>query len=71
MEHPDPGSEDFSRVLQRVPGAFVFLGAAIADDPVGLPDNHAPRAMFDDEVLVDGAVLLAELALRRGATPPA
>ncbi len=70
LEHPDPGSEDFSRVLQRVPGAYLFLGAAVADDLTGLPDNHAPRAMFDDAVVVDGAVLLAELALRRGALVP-
>ncbi|MEV0128631.1 M20 family metallopeptidase [Dactylosporangium sp. NPDC050688] len=67
MAHPDPGSEDFSRVLERVPGAYLFLGAAVADDHVGLPNNHAPRAMFDDGVLVDGAVMLAELALRHGA----
>jgi hippurate hydrolase len=67
MEHPDPGSEDFSRVLQRVPGAFLFLGAATTGDHTGLPDNHSPRATFDDGVLVDGAVLLAELALRHNA----
>jgi hippurate hydrolase len=66
MANPDTGSEDFSRVLQRVPGAYLFLGAATADDHVGLPNNHAPRAAFDDEVLVDEAVLLAELALRQG-----
>ncbi|GAA3285568.1 amidohydrolase [Dactylosporangium vinaceum] len=65
MAHPDPGSEDFSRVLQRVPGAYCFLGAAVADDHRGLPNNHSPRAEFDDSVLVDGATLLAELAARR------
>jgi hippurate hydrolase len=65
MEHPDPGSEDFSRVLQRVPGAYCFLGAAAAEDHRGLPNNHSPRACFDDSVLFDGAVLLAELAVRR------
>ncbi|WP_433073610.1 M20 metallopeptidase family protein [Dactylosporangium sp. CA-052675] len=65
MEHPDPGSEDFSRVLQRVPGAYCFLGAAAADDHRGLPNNHSPRARFDDGVLLAGATLLAELAARR------
>ncbi|GGM45442.1 M20 family metallopeptidase [Dactylosporangium sucinum] len=65
MEHPDAGSEDFSRVLQRVPGAYLFLGAAAGDDHLAMPANHSPRARFDDAVLHDGAVLLAELAARR------
>ncbi|MET7399577.1 M20 family metallopeptidase [Dactylosporangium sp. NPDC005572] len=65
MEHPDAGSEDFSRVLQRVPGAYLFLSAAAGDDHTVLPSNHSPRALFDDGVLYDGAVLLAELAARR------
>ncbi|GAA2602398.1 M20 family metallopeptidase [Dactylosporangium fulvum] len=65
MEHPDPGSEDFSRVLERVPGAYLFLGAAAGDDHTVMPNNHSPRARFDDSVLLDGAVLLAELAARR------
>ncbi|MFI5914452.1 M20 family metallopeptidase [Dactylosporangium sp. NPDC051541] len=69
MEHPDPGSEDFSRVLERVPGAYCFLGAAVADEHRGLPNNHSPRARFDDSVLFDGATLLAELAARRLASP--
>ena len=70
MEHPDPGSEDFSRVLERVPGAYLFL-VPPAGRPHGMPDNHSPRAVFDDGVLYDGAVLLAALAerrLARGAT---
>jgi amidohydrolase len=64
---PDPvtGSEDFSRVLERVPGAFVFLGACAGDDPKAAPPNHSPLARFDDAVLGDGAALLAELAVRR------
>ena len=66
-ELPDPitGSEDFSRVLERVPGAYLFLGASPDPDPLKAPDNHSPRARFDDSVLGDGAALLAELAVRR------
>jgi hippurate hydrolase len=66
-ELPDPltGSEDFSRVLERVPGAYVFLGATTASDPETAPTNHSPRAAFDDTLLPDAATLLAELALRR------
>jgi hippurate hydrolase len=65
MEHPLTGSEDFSRVLDRVPGAYVFLGATMAEDPDAAPTNHSPLARFDDRVLPDGAALLAELAIRR------
>lgn len=60
LADPLPGGEDFSRVLQRVPGAFIPLGAGD-----GTTDNHSPRAGFDDSVLADGATVLAELALRR------
>lgn len=65
LPRPDTGSEDFSRVLNEVPGAYVFLGACPSGDPRTAPDNHSPLARFDDAVLPDGAALLAELAIRR------
>jgi hippurate hydrolase len=66
MPNPEPGSEDFSYVLNEVPGAFVFLGACPPElDHEMAAANHAPQARFDDGVLGDGAALLAELAVRR------
>jgi hippurate hydrolase len=66
MPQPHPGAEDFSRILERVPGVMVFLGAAIdGRDPATAPFNHAADAAFDDSVLPDGAALLAQLALDR------
>ncbi|MGH9103208.1 MAG: M20 metallopeptidase family protein [Acidimicrobiales bacterium] len=66
LERPVTGSEDFSRVIERVPGAMVFLGAAPeGSDPLSAPFNHSAYASFDDSVLPDGAHLLAELARRR------
>jgi amidohydrolase len=65
---PDPltGSEDFSYVLEQVPGAFLMLGACPpASDPFSAPFNHSAEAIFDDDVLPDGTALYAELALRR------
>ncbi|WP_137723125.1 M20 metallopeptidase family protein [Prescottella subtropica] len=63
---PATGSEDFSRVLDEIPGAFVFLGACPPDrDPSQAAYNHSPLAEFDDSVLGDGAALYSELALRR------
>jgi amidohydrolase len=61
---PVMGSEDFSRVLAEVGGAYVFLGACAGDDPGSAPSNHSPHARFDDSVLPDAALLLAELAVR-------
>ncbi|MHA0288236.1 M20 metallopeptidase family protein [Mycobacterium sp. C3-094] len=63
---PENGSEDFSRILAHVPGCFLSLGAM----PAGMcadnaAYNHSPAALFDDGGLVDGAVLLASLAVRR------
>jgi amidohydrolase len=65
-EFPIAGAEDFSFVLERVPGAFVMLGACPpGDDPETAPTNHSAVAVFDDAVLADGTALYAELALRR------
>ncbi len=67
-EHPDPGGEDMSYVLQQVPGAYVMVSACPRGvDPETAPDNHSPLADFDDGILPDCAALLAELALRRTA----
>ena len=65
IPNPNPGAEDFSRVLEEVPGTYAFLGACTAEDFAGAPSNHSPLADFDDSVLGDGAALLAELADRR------
>ena len=66
--NPLTGSEDFSFVLEQVPGAFIMLGACPAGiDPLTAPTNHSALARFDDAVLADGAALYAELALRRMA----
>lgn len=63
---PLMASEDFSRVLEAVPGALVLLGASPADlDPTDSAWNHSPRVRFDDAVLGDLAAALATLALRR------
>jgi amidohydrolase len=65
-QFPLTGAEDFSFVLEQVPGAFVMLGACPpGTDPLTAPTNHSAHAVFDDAVLADGAALYAELALRR------
>jgi amidohydrolase len=65
-EFPLTGAEDFSFVLEQVPGAFVMLGACPpGNDPLTAPSNHSAHAVFDDAALADGTALYAELALRR------
>jgi len=65
-QFPITGAEDFSFVLEEVPGAFVFLGACPPDrDPETAPTNHSAIALFDDSVLPEGTALYSELALRR------
>ena len=67
LPRTEAGSEDFSEVLERVPGAYIFLGAVSqGEDPTKVPGNHSPHAIFDDRVLGRGVRLFAELALRRG-----
>jgi amidohydrolase len=64
--YPMTGAEDFSYVLQQVPGAFISVGAVPLDrDPATAPSNHSAAAVFDDAVLADGSALYAELARRR------
>jgi len=65
-QFPLTGAEDFSFVLDEVPGAFVMLGACPpGPDPETAPTNHSAVAVFDDAALADGTALYAELALRR------
>ncbi|MFJ2740875.1 M20 family metallopeptidase [Streptomyces sp. NPDC087440] len=66
MPNPLHGSEDFSRVLDEVPGTMLVLGATPPGaDPATAPNNHSPLAVFDDAVLADGAALYASLAVNR------
>jgi amidohydrolase len=67
LPNPHPGAEDFSRILEAVPGSYVFFGTCATGDPATAPSNHASTARFDDQWLTDGATLLAELAVRRMA----
>jgi len=62
---PDPmtGGEDFSSVLELIPGAFIFLSAGSPDlAPEQWQANHSNKAIYDEAVIKDGAALLAQLA---------
>jgi len=64
MANPMMGAEDFSYVLQRVPGAFAFLGACPPDvDPAEAPTNHSNRVRHDESAFPAGVAMYAAFAL--------
>ena len=65
LDSPIMGAEDFSYVLEQVPGAMFFLGVAHEGvDYHKCPSIHSPRMMVDEAALPRGAALLAGLAER-------
>jgi len=67
-ELPAPlgAGEDFSKILQRIPGCYVFVSAVPEGvDAESAPFNHSPRAFYDDSYLTDCSLLLASLAVAR------
>ncbi len=65
MPVPLMGAEDFSYVLERVPGAMAFLGACPPElDPGTAPGNHSNHVRFDEDALPNGVALYARMALQ-------
>lgn len=64
MPNPIMGAEDFSYVLQRVPGAMMFLGGTPLDhDLVSAAPNHSSKVYFDEHAMVHGMAAYAAVAL--------
>ncbi|MPQ97547.1 amidohydrolase [Modestobacter sp. I12A-02628] len=64
MADPLMGAEDFSYVLERVPGAMAFLGACPpGEDPELVPGNHSNLVVFDEGALPAGVAMYAQMAL--------
>jgi amidohydrolase len=62
---PIMGAEDFSYVIQEVPGAMAFLGARPAgQDPATAPQNHSNLVVFDEPAMAVGVALYAAVAIR-------
>ena len=64
MPSPVMGAEDFSYVLQQVPGAMVFLGVCPPEhaDPFSAPACHSNRMVLHEDVMADGMALHAAVA---------
>jgi amidohydrolase len=61
MATPIMGSEDFSYVLQRVTGAFAFLGTRPDEGPA--PPNHSNRMLVNERALPVGIAMHVAVAL--------
>ena len=65
LADPIMGAEDFAYVLEKVPGAMLFLGFAHeGEDWRQCCGIHSTRMMLDETVLPRGAAFLAGLAAR-------
>jgi hippurate hydrolase len=64
MPSPVMGAEDFSYVLQRVPGAMVFLGVCPPEhpNPFAAPACHSNRMVLHEGSMADGIALHAAIA---------
>ncbi|MBS0470184.1 MAG: amidohydrolase [Proteobacteria bacterium] len=70
MPAPIMGAEDFSYVLQKMPGCMVFLGVA----PQDVPHHHAHachsnRMIMDEEAMANGIAMHAAIAERFLSAP--
>jgi hippurate hydrolase len=62
---PIMGAEDFSYVLQQVPGAMAFVGARPPEvDVATAPMNHSNRVIFDESAMVAGIATYVGVARR-------
>jgi amidohydrolase len=65
MPNPVMGAEDFSYVLNRVPGAMAFLGGTPpGHNPFEAAPNHSNRVMFDENTMTTGIALYTAMALQ-------
>lgn len=61
MRSPMMGAEDFSFLLQRFPGAMLFLGVK-PDDPSLAAPCHSNRMILNESAMAHGAALHAQVA---------
>jgi len=65
LPNPVMGAEDFSYVLDRLPGAMMFLGGTPpGHDPRRAAPNHSNRVIFDDDAMATGVAMYSAIALR-------
>lgn len=58
------GSEDFGAFLEKIPGAFFFLGGATGDSNKDYP-LHNPKYNYNDNILEIGSKIFAQIIRER------
>ena len=62
---PTMSAEDWSYVMNEVPGTMSFLGACLPElVPGESPGNHSNRVVFNEDSMVTGIALYSAVALR-------
>ena len=73
VRFPNPimGAEDWSYVLQQVPGSIMFLGGTPEGrNPATAPPNHSNRVMFEEAAMATGIATYTAVALEHLGGPP-
>jgi hippurate hydrolase len=66
MPAPIMGAEDWSYVMQQIPGAMAFLGACPPElEPGTAPANHSNLVRFDEAAMAGGVALYSGFVLDR------
>ncbi|MEY2468992.1 MAG: hypothetical protein QOF21_1690 [Actinomycetota bacterium] len=68
MPAPVMGAEDFSYVLDEVPGAMAFLGTMPKEHSGFVAPNHSNRMVMDEDAMATGVAMYAAAALRFAAS---
>ena len=64
------GGEDFSYFQREIPGVFYFIGITPpGKDPAQAPSNHSPHFYVDEDGLLLGLRLLANLVAEYQKSP--
>jgi hippurate hydrolase len=64
MPAPIMGAEDFSYVLERMPGCMVFLGVSPTANPIEAAPIHSNRMTLEERAMANGIALYAAVAER-------
>jgi amidohydrolase len=70
LDAPLMGAEDFSYVLQKIPGAMAMVGARPAEeDPLTAPQNHSNKVVFMEDAMAVGIAVHTAVALGYAGRP--
>ena len=63
LPNPVMGAEDFSYVIEQIPGTMMFLGGTPHDKLANAAPNHSTKVFFDEQAMVDGVAVYTAVAL--------